>query len=59
MKDKELDDAVTKKKREDNKLERERKAKERLEEKERKKLECEKKALEKTKKKERKTREKT
>ena len=58
MKDKELADAVTKKKREDNKLERERKAKERLEEKERKKLEREKKALERTKEKERKTREK-
>ena len=57
MKDKELADSVTKKKREDQ-LERERKAKERLEEKERKKLEREKKALERTKEKERKTREK-
>ena len=58
MKDKELAEAVAKKRREENKLERERKAKERMEEKERKKLEREKKALERAKEKERKSREK-
>ena len=58
MKDKELAEAVAKKRREENKLERERKAKERMEEKERKKLEREKKALERAKEKERKAREK-
>ena len=58
MIDKELADAVAKKKREENKLERERKAKERLEEKEEKKLDHEKKALERAKEKGRKTREK-
>ena len=50
MKDKELAEAVAKKRREENKLERERKAKERMEEKERKKLEREKKVLERAKK---------